>query len=368
MKVAGAAILALAIILALFVVPGGTTQTVRADHEGEVMCASLSEPVHDGTISPGEYAENFFDHVTKVLVYFHCSDDPLRTMHVGLVTPWVGWTEIRVQAVEVWNGDLNVVRASYGESAVDVEDGFLNGTTALYVRDVSVGGSRDVFDPAGQKADDDYVYEFGLPLQSQDGYDSQLSDGGSFYFQLAYTTLTGASGEALVVESPIRTIRVGANPVSGTDTDLEVSLPTGQEPTQSAEVIVSLKDRAGLPLAFRPVEVFAQTVFGFLDLGTVYTNEQGVGSVEYAPRDEGRFLVGASYAGGDGYLASVSWTSLVVVVPDPEPSYIPPGLLPVQAIIALVLGGVWATYGYSVYIVRQGMREPAGEVRGGRRK
>lgn len=361
-------LLAATVLLAALSLPGVSTQPVRADHDGELKCPTLAEPLHDGVISPGEYTENFFDSVTKVLVYFYCADDAERIMHVALVTPWAEWTEIRIQAVEAWNGDLNVVRASYRDSALDVEDGFLNGTTAQYVSDLSVGGSQDVFDPVGQKAGEGYVYEFGVPLLSPDGYDSQLVDSGSFYFQLAYVTLSGASTEALVVESPQWTIHLGTNPVSGNDTNLEVSLPTGQGPTQAAEVIVGLKDRTGAPLSFRPVEVFAQTVFGFLDLGTVYTNEQGVGAVEYAPRDEGQFLVGASFAGADGYLASVSWTSLVVVVPDSGPSYIPRGLLFIQAVIALVLGGVWATYAYSVFLVRQAMREPAVESRGNRRE
>lgn len=357
-------ILAVVLMLLAVVLPGprNLAPPVSAGHSGELVCPSSPEPVHDGVVEPGEYSENFFDSKMKVLMYFKCSDDAERTMHVAIVSPWQGWTELRLQTIEAWTGDLNVVRLNLAGSSVEAVDGYQNGTNAQFADDVSLGGSDDVIQPAARRSGDLYVYEFGVPLLSPDTYDSQLSGNGPFYFQLAYVTLEAHDTPGTpVVESEPHVLHVGSGPIGGTWTSMELSLPPGNEPLESAEILVTLRDSAGVPLPFKPVSVFAQTVFGFLELGTVYMNDQGSGSVHYAPRDEGVFLVGAAFEGGSGYLASVAWLRLVVTSPDSGPTYVPRSLLIVQSIIVLVLGGVWGTYAYSVHIVRRAMRTPEGE-------
>ena len=362
------AILALsaALLFAVLAVPGplGPAPVARAHHSGELLCPEELEPIHDGVLHPGEYHENSFDARTKVLVSFGCVDDSARMMHVALVTPWAHWTELRVQAVEAWNGDMNVVRIS-GDA---VEDGFVNSTSTRFVDDLDLGGSYDVDNPVSKRVGDVYVYEFGLPLLSQDSYDCQLAGNGSFYFQLAYVTVEGMDGqESALVESDPQVIRFGHGPREGLATSVELSLPRGSEAGEASEIIVGVRDETDAPLAARPVSVFARTAFGFLDLGTAYTNEQGVASVEYAPLGEGEFLIGAAFAGGPDLLASVSWLRLVVG-PDGDSVALPQEPRFIETVIALVLGGVWVTFGYSFYIVRTALRDPRDRHRTGRKQ
>ncbi|MEK6851869.1 MAG: hypothetical protein AABY30_04950, partial [Candidatus Thermoplasmatota archaeon] len=282
--------------------------------------------------------------------------------HVALVTPWAHWTELRVQAVEAWNGDLNVIRTSMDA----VADGFANSTSTRFVDDLDLGGSYDVDNPVAKQVGDVYVYEFGLPLLSQDSYDCQLAGNGSFYFQLAYVTVAGMDGqESALVESDPQIIRIGHGPREGLATSVELSLPPGNEAGEASEIIVGVRDETDAPLAARPVSVFARTAFGFLDLGTAYTNEQGVASVEYAPLGEGEFLIGAAFAGGPDLLASVSWLRLVVG-PDGASVASPQELRFIETVITLVLGGVWMTFGYSFYLVRTALRDPKAPGRRGR--
>ena len=357
-----AAVLALsaAMLLLVFLSPGpGPAGVVRADHSGEVVCPGPPPSVHDGMIRPGEYSENFFDPTTKIVVYFKCMADTDRMMHVALVSPWSGWTELRVQAAEAWNGDLNVVRLSMSGSSVSVSDGFLNGTTAQYVDDVSAGGTDDVLEPVASRSGDAFVYEFDLPLLSRDALDCQLTGNGSFFFQLAYVMTEGpmSLGSSVVASEP-HVIRIGTGPMSGSETSVELSLPKGTPPGSPAEILVGLRNDTNRPLPSMPVSVFAQTVFGFLELGTAYTNEQGVAAVEYATLGAGEFLIGAAFAGGSDHLASVTWVRLIVPPAANDASVLPRGLLFVQSIIVVVLGGVWLTYAYSVFILRSAMREP----------
>ncbi|MFQ5839066.1 MAG: hypothetical protein ACE5HJ_09860 [Thermoplasmata archaeon] len=352
-------LISIILLLSLSVLPGpaSISSPAQATHLGDVRCPANPEPVHDGVLEPGEYSESFFDSKTKILLYFSCPEEANRTMHVAMVSPWEGWTEIRLQATEVWNGDLNVIRTFVSGSSVEVVDGFVNGTGAGFVDDLSLGGTLDVIQPVGTHASPYHIYELAIPLFSADVYDSQLTSNGSFYFQLAYAALDGpeSDGEPLMESDP-HLVWIGAPPTSAELSVMDLSLSPNNAPLEPVEVLVGLRDGNGSPLAFKQVSVFVQTAFGFLDLGSLSTNEQGVARVQYAPRTEGEYLIGAAFAGGDGYLASVIWLRLVVIPSDRETTFLPRGILVIQAVIVLVVGGIWSAYAYSVYIVRQALR------------
>ncbi len=347
--------------LGFFIIPGpgDVAPPASAHHFGDIQCPTDPEPVHDGVVQPGEYSENFFDERTKMLVYFKCSSDANRTLHVAMVSPWDGWTEIRLQTVEAWNGDFNAVRVSVPEASLEVVDGFVSAQDDSFVDDLSIGGSHDVIEPVALRSGEHFVYEFAVPLSSPDSYDSQFTSDGSFYFQVAYATLESSqSGGGSFLKSDLHVLRVGTNPVSGQWTQLDVSLPQGNEPGDPVEVLFALRGEDGRPLQSRPVTAFVQTAFGFLDLGTIYTNDQGVGSVFYSPHDAGDYLIGASHRGGSGFLSSVAWLRLVVTSPVLAPSLIPRDTLLIQTVIVLVVGGVWGSYAYSFFILRHAMRHP----------
>lgn len=341
------------LFLIVLVLPGpaNVAPGAQATHEGDILCPSYPVPVHDGYLQPGEYWESFFDPKTKVLLYFNCVQDASRTFHVGLSTPWNESTDLRFQARDVWNGDFNVVRASTGGGSFAALDGFMQSAGPNFTEDVSVGGSYDVSDFVGKASGDSYVYEFAFPLRSADPYDSQLTINGSFYFQLAYVTEA-----ATFLESDAHFVQVGQTPSGARWTSVELSLPAGNVALETSEVLVALRDDRSRPVAFLPVSVFVQTTFGFLDLGTAVTNEDGVASVPYEPRDEGTYIVGAAFEGERGYMASASWQSLVLVPAPSEPVLLPRDLVVIQTLIVVVVGSVWAVYGYSLFVVWQGLR------------
>lgn len=353
-RVLVASLLTMALLLGLLALPGPAelTGVVRATHRGDIECPTSPLPEADGVVSPGEYLENFFDPTTKTLVYFTCGLDATRTMHAALVTPWEGWTEFRFQADDDWNGEYNVVRISMPEDTVEVQDGFLSDADSSFVNDLALGGTFDVINVAAGRGSESYVYEFSFPLFSPDFYDSRLTANGSFSFQVAQ-----ASTNFTALASEPHFLQIGQFPAQGRWTAVEMSVPPGNEPLNASEIVVTLRDDRSLPLAFRPISVFAQTTFGFLDLGSVLTNEQGLASVSYTPRAAGEFLLGAAFGGEEGYLASVEWMPLVITSAPPSASFLPRDVLFVQMLIVLVVGGVWATYGYSLFIIRQVFHE-----------
>lgn len=351
--------LALALLMGGLLLPGPAhlTRPVEATHRGDIECPAAPLPNQDGSISEGEYLENFFDPRTKTLAYFTCVQDTSRTMHVALVTPWDGWMELRFQATDEWNGTYNVVRVSMREGTPEALDGFQEGPEAPFVADFSLGGSDDVLNLAAREASESYLYEFSLPLFSSDAYDSRLTSNGSFRFQLV-----NAAGESALAESDPQFLQIGQFPAEGRWTSLEMSLPPGNEALEPSEILVALRDDHTRPLPLRPLDVFARTTFGFLELGTVQTNEQGLASVTYTPRGEGEYLIGVAFAGEKGYLASVDWMPLSVTAAPPPSSPFPRDLLPVPALIVAVVGGVWGTYAYTLYLLRQA-RDGRGGVR-----
>ncbi len=353
-------VVAFLVLMAILLVPvpNGPIPSAHATHGGDILCPSLPDPVHDGTVMRGEYAENFFDSRTKTLVYFNCKQDANRTMHLALVSPQHEWTEIRFQATNEWNGNFNAIRVSMSGSSAMALDGFIDGNAPSFVEDQAIGGTDDVVGLVGATGPNQYVYEFAFPLLSSDSYDSQLTVNGSFAFQLVL-----GNGDASAESEP-RFLQIGQGPTMGLWTSVELSLPEGNLPGDPAEMLVSLRDNRSRPLAFRPVSVFVRTTFGFLDVETVLTNEQGLASVLYAPREAGSYLVGAAFEGESGFLASVSWLRLALSSPTQELTILPSGDLIVRAVIVLILGGVWGAYAYTVLLVRQAIRSKEGQSAG----
>lgn len=327
--------------------PGNPLRDAQATHGGDIICPASEAPVHDAVVAPGEYLESYFDPGVKTLVYFGCTDDARRTMHVALIAPTDGWTEFRLQAHDDWNGDLNAVRVSLSDAEeLQVLDAFIDGETGAFYDDATFSGTQDVFDAVGAHEGDFHIYEFAVPLFSSDFYDSRLVANGSFRFQLVHNF-----GESAVVASGFQFLQVGPPTSPGRWTEVEMSLPAGNEPREAAQVILSLRDEHGRPLAGFSLSVFVETAFGFLDLGPAITSDQGVASVEYAPRDEGVFLIGAAFAGEHGYLASVSWARLTLPAIAPGPNLLPTPYLGILALIVIVLGTVWGTYAYVLFIM-----------------
>jgi len=371
-----ARILALSLLFALALLVGtrapfAVTEDAVGTHYGVVECAEVGNPVSDGTIAPDEYDESYFDKTTKILVYFTCENTTGRQLHVGIVAPGEGWVGLQIQARDSWDGTLNEVRLSRVPSSdsVQVADGLRNATLGTFESDASLGGSVDVLNATVGIAGAAVVYEFCVLLQSSDPNDSQLSSNGPFYFALADNPYDPDLNSEAMSESELQSLVLQTDLSVGEWTEVEISLAPS-EPAADSKMLVALRDGFGYPLPGRGLDVFVQTTFGFLDLGPVTTNDQGVVEVGYAPRDQGTYIVGAAYAGGDGFLGSVAWRTL-----DISPGYGGEDLSlgpadpvfdlnarPIQAIIVVVVGGVWATYAYAIFVIRQTLRAKVPKV------
>ncbi len=207
------------------------------------------------------------------------------------------------------------------------------------------------------------VYEFAVPLLSPDPADSQLRSNGPFYFAVEANLLNSDLESDPVMVSEMQTLVLQSSPSLGIWTSVELSVAASAPRTES-RLLLSLRNEQGYPLPGMSLEVFVRTTFDFLDLGSVVTNDQGVAEVTYVSLGAGTFVVGAAYAGGGGFLASAAWRFLEVAETvgggDLGSGFLGQGgvleLRPIEAIIVVVVGGVWATYAYAVFVTWQALR------------
>jgi len=363
-------LLAAAVVAVLLFAPAplAPTRGAVASHAGSAQCFLGGGPASDGVISPGEYGETFFDGVTKILANFHCDASPERLLHVGLVSPWSGWVGLLVQAAEPMDGYANEVRLAYApnEGGLRVQDAYRSIAEPTATADVLLGGRGDVLNVSTGSDGPARVFEFAIPLRSSDPYDSYLESEGPFYFAFEYSAdlvdldsgATALSSTSFVVEGVTLT---------GTWSAVEMAIVPPAAPPEAAQILLDLRDARGFPVPSAQLEVFVQTAFGFYEAGPVYTNEQGVASASFAPRDEGDYLIGAAYTGGYGLLASVAWQTLHVsseFAGNPDAASLV-GLRPVESLIVVIILGVWATYGYAFFVTHQSLRtqRPKAETR-----
>lgn len=345
--------------------PLSPTRGAVASHGGTAECFLGATPVSDGVISPGEYGETFFDGVTKILANFHCDDSPERLLHVGLVSPWFGWVGLLVQAVEPMDGYANEIRIGYapGDGGLRVQDGYRSVADPSGTADILLGGSGDVVNASTGTDGSARVFEFTVPLRSSDPYDSSLNSDGPFYFAFEYNAdLVDLDSDATALSSTSFVVEGITSTGAASSVEMAIVPPAASSP--EAQILLALRDARGYPIASVQLEVFVQTVFGFLDVGPVYANEQGVATASYSPRDAGDYLVGAAYAGGYGILASVAWQTLHVsseFLGNPEAADLAP-MQPVEALVVVVILGVWATYGYAFFVTSQGLRTPRARI------
>jgi len=356
---------ALLLLLTLIPAPLSPSQGARAWHAGPVECGTGTSPVSDGAISPGEYGENYFDGTTKLLAYFSCVTSAQPLLRVGLVTPWPGWAGLLLQASDGSADLFNEVRFAYDASTgtPEVVDGYRNLSEALPTPDLSLGGSSDVFDLTTGEAGAARIFEFTIPLRSADRYDSQLQASGPYSFGLAYNAFHADLASEATGMSDLHPIVFESAATPGGWTSVEFAVPSSSPALAEPTMFVVLRDSSGYPVPSTQLEIFVQTAFGFYDVGPVVTNLQGVAEVSYVPRDSGTYVLGATYTGGYGLLASVTWRTLEVGPASGDGTIgLGPaeggglGLRPIDALIAVVVIGVWATYTYAFFITRRAMR------------
>lgn len=367
MKPASWLLAALVVLLTLSVLPGPASlaREASAGSTGAVLCSPPNSPTPDGVIASGEYGDDYFDPVTSLLVYVACENSTARSLHVGLVSPWTGWVGLLVQSSEVWDGRVNEVRvvADPSSGTTSVLDAYGNVTVGTAAPDVSLGGTVDVGNAISQDLDASRVYEFLVPLNSADPYDSQLRSAGPYQFALEYNAYDADLQAPPTGVSPFHFMTIGTSGSGASWTSVELTTGLSLSSAGTADSLVVLRDGNGYPIPSALVEIYVRTVFGMYDAGPVVTDDQGAAEVTYAPLDSGAYVLGAAFAGADGRLASVAWRDLSVGSAGgggPIGAGLfdgsNPALRPVEALIVVIVLGVWVTYGYAFFVTWTSMR------------
>ena len=370
MKPASWLLAVLVVLLTLSVLPGPASlaREASAGPTGAVLCSPPNAPTPDGVIAPGEYGDNSFDPATGLLVYVACDNSTARPLHVGIISPWAGWVGLLVQASEVWDGRVNEIRVTVDPTsgAPSVLDAYGNVTAGTAEPDVSLGGTVDVGNVASHALDASRVHEFVIPLNSSDSYDSQLRSTGPYQFALEYNAYDADLQAPATGVSPFHSLTIGISGPAASWTSVELSAGLSLSAAGTADSLVALRDADGYPIPSAPVEIYVRTVFGMYDAGPVVTDDQGVADVTYAPLDNGTYVLGAAYAGADGRLASVAWRDLSVGATGsggPIGAGLfdgsNPELRPVEALIVVIVLGVWVTYAYAFFVTWSSMRRGA---------
>ncbi len=155
-----------------------------------------------------------------------------------------------------------------------------------------------------------------------------------------------------------------AAPAAGAAVPDRVLLQAQGADDGSVRVTATVLDRRGSPVSDAPVTFRARTAFGWLIVGETSTGKDGQAQVNVAAANAGEISVEA------GEDATARASILVGEQARPEPHVRPgrnvlrhlspqPGLvspypIPLQvAFFGVILGGVWATYGYVVWLLRR---------------
>lgn len=166
---------------------------------------------------------------------------------------------------------------------------------------------------------------------------------------------------SLLLGALIAVLLAGAQARAAEPARLVLKVETAADGT--VRVLATVTDKSGAPVAEAPVTFRARTAFGWLTLVETTTGPDG----------RARTILSAPIRGGEisaetGEEELIRATILAGEVPafvpqirpgherlrslSPQPGFISPYPVPLQlALFGLVLGGIWTTYGYVVWLL-----------------
>ena len=169
-------------------------------------------------------------------------------------------------------------------------------------------------------------------------------------------------GVVLVVLATFAARVEGAEPA-------RVLLRAQTAPDGTVRVTATVVDASGAPVAEVPAVIKARTTFGWLTLLETSTAGDGVAITTLAAGAPAGEI--AVEAGDDGTLRAAMLLGERRVAPlrirpgrdalsrlSPQPGFISPYPVPIQVtLLGVILGGIWSTYGYVVWLLLRIRRE-----------
>ena len=172
---------------------------------------------------------------------------------------------------------------------------------------------------------------------------------------------------ALVLVSALVAILFLTSTAIGSDGSTELSIEPPEAASPGLEFVVSAILREhGAPLPSRELVFARETTFGAIEVGRATTDSVGRAGVVLSVSSPGPVVLLVTFE-GDGTLRASAATSTVLVGGGSAPGPDYTAVLLVGAIVAVVVGSVWACYAFVVVqiweIRAEGRRAAAGRGR-----
>ncbi len=152
-----------------------------------LLSLALAQPVADGTIGDGEYANTLVHSESGSTLYWTIEGDQL---HMGFTIPARGWAGIgwlKAQTNRKAGGDVLIVTMADG-AAVGL-DMFQESARGEPVLDTDEGGSNAYVELVAVHANDVWTVEFVRPLATGQDTDVDIVPGESMVFMIAYANV-----------------------------------------------------------------------------------------------------------------------------------------------------------------------------------
>lgn len=148
---------------------------------------AVAQPVVDGVINDGEYANTLIDVETGAVLHWTVEGE---NVHMAFTFPARGWAGIgwlKEQTNRKAGGDILIVTIQDG--APVILDMFQESARGEPVLDTDEGGTNSYTEFAGSHENDVWTVEFVRPLATGQDTDVDIVPGESYIFMFAYATV-----------------------------------------------------------------------------------------------------------------------------------------------------------------------------------
>lgn len=142
-----------------------------------------------------------------------------------------------------------------------------------------------------------------------------------------------------------------------------VTVRVAEQSGGALQVTAVVADAKGAPLAGAPVVIKVRVAFGWLSIARASTDQAGrarvdlpatlrSGEVSAEAGDDGQVRATVRFGEGTLRQPAVRPGRDALSALSPQPGFISPYPVPLQvALLGLILGGIWTTYGYVVWLL-----------------